>query len=210
MIKGTIYITSDINLCLSNLNVCKTIIVADDIDNYFIPDKIGGSLLLPPYEALAAIIDDDDEKFRYEYLTYLNTNPTVNKFIDIILQALIAGTNIILFIEPEGPNFIMGLKEYFLSSFGILLGDQSNPFEFNPNYIPIILNRLYADDSIDKEYYLKLYPLEIPFDQFTVRKLAYDSGLIFNNDLDTGIHFKKLSKILKNGGLIQGVVKRLE
>ena len=104
----------------------------------------------------------------------------------------------------------MGLKEYFLSSFGILLGDQSNPFEFNPNYIPIILNRLYADDSIDKEYYLKLYPLEIPFDQFTVRKLAYDSGLIFNNDLDAGIHFKKLSKILKNGGLIQGVVKRLE
>ena len=98
MIKGTIYITSDINLCLSNLNVCKTIIIAEDIDNYFIPDKIGGSLLLPPYEALAAIIDDDDEKFRYEYLTYLNTNPTVNKFIDIILQALIAGTNIILFI----------------------------------------------------------------------------------------------------------------
>lgn len=210
MIKGTIYITNDINLYLSNLNICKIIMVADDTDKYMIPDKIGGSLLLPPYEALAAMIDDDDEKFRYEYITYLDTNPVVNKFINIILQAIIAGTNIILYIEPEGPNFVMVLKEYFLSHFGILLGDQTNPFEFNPAYLPVIFNKLYAEDSIEKEYYLKLYPLEVPFDQFIVKKLAYEYGLIFNNDLDAGIHFKKVSKIIKNEGTIRGIVKRLE
>lgn len=209
MIKGTIYITHDINLCLSNLNVCKTIVVADDIDAYTIPDKIGGSLLLPPYEALAAMIDDDDERFRYDYITYLSTDPIVNKFIDIILQALIAGTNIILFIEPEGPNFTMVLKEYFLSTFGLLLGDESNPFEFNPNYVFSILNRLYMNDSIEKEYYLKLYPIEIPFDQFSVKKLAYEHGLIFNNDLSAATYFKKLSKILQSGGLVKGVIRRL-
>ena len=70
MIKGTIYISYDINLCLANLNTCKTIIIADEPDLYNIPGKIGGSLLLPPYEALVSMIDGDEEKFRYEYLSY--------------------------------------------------------------------------------------------------------------------------------------------
>lgn len=209
MLKGTIYITYDPNLCLANLNTCKTIVVADEPDMYKIPGQIGGSLLLPPYEAFAAAIDNDEEKFRNEYFSYLNGNVTVNKFINIILQAVIAGTNIILLLDKEGIKFDMILKQYFMMSFGIIIGDDSNQFTFDMNYIPGILNKLYAEDDINSDYYLTLLPLEIPFDQFIVRKLAYDANIPFINDYETGTYFKKISKILKNGGIIRNVVERI-
>lgn len=209
MIKGTIYITHDINLCLANLNTCKTIAVVDEPNMYNIPDKIGGSLLLPPYEALAALIDDNIDAFKYEYITYLSSDISVVKFINIILQALIAGTNILLFVESEGPDFIMTFKEFFMMNFGILIGDENNAFQYDITYFPNILNRLYAEDEISKEYYLNLYPQDIPFDIFTIKKLSYEYAIMFNNDTEAGMYFKKLSKVFKNGGKIQGVVKRL-
>lgn len=208
MFNGTIYITYDINLCLSNLGNCKSIIVADNTDVYNIPDKIGGSLLLPPYEALAAMIDENDEKFRYEYLRYLSTDPMVIKFIDIILQALISGTNMLLFIEPEGPNYTMVLKEYFLESFGIVLGDQNVPFQYNQAFFPIVISRLYMNDAIPKEYFLKLFPENIQFDNFVLQKLIYEYGLVFNY-IEAESYLKKISKVLKNNGEIKGVIRRL-
>lgn len=209
MLKGTIYISYDINLCLANLNTCKTIIIADEPDLYNIPGKIGGSLLLPPYEALVSIIDGDEEKFRFEYLSYLSSNVTVNKFLNIVLQALIAGTNIIFLIDREGPKFDMILREFFMSAFGIILGDDSHQFQFDLNFVPGILDRLYADDDININYYLQMYPENIPFDPFIIRKMAFDSQMPYINDYQTGMYFKKMSKILKNGGLIRNVVQRL-
>ena len=211
MLKGTIYITKDINLCLSNLNTCRTIAVMDEPDVLNIPGKIGGSILLPPYEALAALVDyDSDEMFKYEYMNYLNNNITVTKFIDIILQALIAGTNIIFLIDYEAPNFIGELKEFFMVNFGIYLGDDKHQFQYDIRYMPTILSRLYANDSIDMNYFLKLFPQEVVFDSFTIGKLMYDAKINFNNGTDAIKYFKKISLILKNGGKIQGVVKRLE
>lgn len=210
MIKGTIYITYDMNLCLANLNSCKTIVIADEPDKYNIPGQIGGSLLLPPYEALAAVIDGDEEKFRYEYINYLSTNITVNKFINIILQALIAGTNIILLMDREGPKFDMILKQFFQMFFGIILGDGNIPFQFDMSYIPAVLNKLYSDDDISVEIFLEAYPLNMPFDYFILRKLSYDCNITFEND-DTAIqYFKKKNKILQNGGIIRNVVQRIE
>lgn len=209
MIKGTIYVTYDINLCIANLNTCKNIIIADEPDMYQVPDKIGGSLLLPPYEALAAIIDGDEDKFRYEYLSYLTNDITVNKFINIILQALLAGTNIIFLMDREGPKFDTVLKEFFAMSFGIFIGDSSNQFQFDINYLPIILNRLYFEDEISAGYYLTLFPIEIPFDSYSLRKLAYEHQVPFTGEYDMNNYFKKMSKINKNGGLIRNVVQRI-
>jgi len=210
MLKGTIYITYDMNLCLANLGTCKTIVVADEPDIYNSPGKIGGSILVPPYEALAAIIDGDEEKFRYEYLNYLNTNLTANKFINILLQALMAGTNMIIILDREGPKFDMVLKEYFMMFFGIVLGDESNAFQFDLNYIPAILNRLYMDDDIPVNNFLQLYPENLPYDPVILRKMAFDYNVPFVNDYETGIYFNKMSKIMKNGGLIRNVVQRVE
>lgn len=210
MLKGTIYITYDINLCLANLNTCKTIVIADEPDMYNIPGKIGGSLLVPPYQALMAVIDGDEEKFNYEYLNYLTIDPTVNKFINIILQALIAGTNIIFLMDKEGPTkFDMTLKEYFIGSFGIILGDNNIPFQFDLNYIPVILNKLYSEDDFSSQNYLELFPFEIPFDPFILRKLSFDMNMPFINDYQANNYFKKISKIMKNGGIIQNVVQRI-
>lgn len=209
MLKGTIYITYDINLCLANINNCKTIVIADEPDLFNIPGKVGGSLLLPPYEALVAIIDGDEEKFRYEYMRYLMTDVTVNKFINILLQALIAGTNMIFLIDKDGPKFDLVLREFFMTYFGIVLGTGSQQFVFNPGFIPAILNRLYIDDDISVDYYLQLFPQEIPFDPFIISKMAYDYDLPFIGDYATMGYYKKRSKILKNGGIIRGVVQRL-
>lgn len=208
LFKGTIYITYDINLCLANLNMCKTIIIADEPDSYRIPGSIGGSLLLPPYESLVSMIDGDDEKFRQEYISYLMNDTSVYKFLNIILQALMAGTNIIFLIDSNGPNFELVLKEFFRLAFGIIIGDSSNQFAFDITFVPMILNRLYADDDISKETYLTLYPQEILFEPFFINKLAYDYNLQLNINMHG--YFKKKSLILKNGGIIRDVVKRPE
>lgn len=210
MLKGTIYITYDINLSLSNLNTCKTIIIADESDKYNIPGKIGGNLLSPPYQALTAVIDGDEEKFKYEYLNYLTLDPIVNKFINIILKALLVGTNIIFLMDKDGPvKFDMVLKEYFMVSFGIILGDNNIQFQYDINYIPIILNKLYTEDDFSSDEYLKAFPLEIPFDPFILRKLAFDTNYTFIDEYNANMHFKKMSKIIKSGGIIRNVVKRI-
>lgn len=209
LLKGTIYITNDINLCLSNLNMCKTIIIADEPDNYMIPQAIGGSLLLPPYEAMTALIDGNDAEFNMGYMDYLNNNPSVYKFINIILQALIAGTNIIFLIDSEGINFELSLKEFFMTSFGILIGDSAHVFSYDITYTPIILNRLYISDDISKETYLLLYPYEIDIEPFFVNKLSYEFNMIFKDIRMAHDYFKKYSLVLKNGGIIRDVVSRL-
>ena len=213
MLKGSIYITYDMNLCLANLNNCKTIVIADEVDMYNIPGKIGGSLLVPPYQALMAVIDGDEEKFRNEYLQYLSVDPTVNKFINIILQALLAGTNIIFLMDREGPTkFDMVLKEYFMISYGIILGDDSTQFQYDINYIPVIFNKLYTEDDFTPQSYLENFPLDIPFDPFIVNKLIYDMqflGIPFTDHNHAHSYFKKLSRIMQNGGIIQNVVKRI-
>ena len=209
LLKGTIYITYDINLCLANLNMCKTIVIADEPDQYNIPGKIGGSILLPPYEAMACLIDNNIDGFRTEYLSYLRMNYSVDRFISIIIQALMVGTNIIFLMDPQGPEFEMVLKEFFMTQYGILLGDSNTPFSFDISYTPYILNKLYAEDNIPKEMYLNLYPQESSFDQFTLQKLMYEYAI--NSDLvGANNYFKKQSLILKNGGIMRGVVKRHE
>lgn len=210
MLKGSIYITYDMNLCLANLNTCKTIVIADEVDMYNIPGKIGGSLLMPPYQALMAVIDGDEERFRNEYLQYLSSDPTVNKFINIILQALLAGTNIIFLIDKEGPTkFDMVLKEYFMAVFGIILGDGSTQFQYNINYIPVILNKLYTEDDISPENYLKTFPIEIPFDPFILRKLSFDMRIPFTDEYQMNNYFKKTARLMQNGGIIRNVVQRI-
>lgn len=213
ILKGTIYITHDINLCLSNLNMCKTIVIADEPDSlqYNIPGKIGGSLLLPPYEAMVHLVDDDMKAFNREYNIYLGTNYSVDKFISIIIQALIAGTNIIFLLDQEVNNEIeVALLNFFAAQYGIIIGTSSRSFAFDISYTPFILNKLYAEEDMPKETYLTLYPQDISFDQFTLQKLMYEYDISFNDLSTAHAYFKKQSIILKNGGLIQGVVKRPE
>lgn len=213
ILKGTIYITHDINLCLSNLNMCKTVVIADEPESpqYNIPGKIGGSLLLPPYEAMAYLVDDDMNSFKQEYLNYLKMNYSVDKFINIIIQALIGGTNIIFLLDKEITDDIeIVLKDFFAMEYGIILGTSTNSFAFDITYTPFILNKLYAEDGIHNKMYLTLFPQEIQFDQFILQKLMYDYDIKFDDLNIANSYFKKQSLILKNGGLIQNIVKRPE
>lgn len=209
LLKGTIYITNDINLCLTNMAMCKTIIIADEPENYRMPQAIGGSLLLPPYQALELLVDGNERDFEFEYDQYLNNDISVYKFINIILQALIVGTNIIFLVESNDIDFMKVLRRYFAVSFGIILGDSMNPFSFDINYTTTILNRLYSCDDISKETYLSLYPLEFDIDPFCVGKLQADFNMRFNNIKEAHEYFKRYSQILKNGGIIRDAVSRL-
>lgn len=209
LLKGTIYITNDINLCLTNMAMCKTIIIADEPENYRMPQAIGGSLLLPPYQALELLVDGNERDFEFEYDQYLNNDISVYKFINIILQALIVGTNIIFLVESNDIDFMKVLRRYFAVSFGIILGDSMNPFSFDINYTTTILNRLYSCDDISKETYLSLYPLEFDIDPFCVGKLQADFNMRFNNIKEAHEYFKRYSQMLKNGGIIRDAVSRL-
>lgn len=208
MIKGSIYMSYDPQLSLANLGKCKTIVIADEPEMFNIPGKIGGSILLPPYDAMAALVDNSYNDFEYIYMNYLMNDITVTKFVDIIIQALLVGTNMIFLMEPDMKQCEMVLKNFFIS-LGIYIGDDKHQFQYDMRLMHLILNRLYANDSINAEYFLRLYPYEVGFDPFILRKLSYNYGIYFTNDAEMSFHFKHRSIILK-GGKIQDVISRPE
>ena len=65
------------------------------------------------------------------------------------------------------------------------------------------------DDSIEKEYFLKLFPVNEPFDPMVVGKLAYEYGIKFRSQPEAENYFMTLVQAIKNGGLVRDVVTRL-
>lgn len=169
MLKGTIYITDNIDLIYNTpLNSMSKIISLDedgvlDTNN---KDIIGGTCLLPPMEAKIAEADGNEQMYDTVYSNHLLL-PFQQQFVAALIAFLYKGGNLILFLPELGyTNTSEKLIEHLFKLYGIHIGliGHQNPFLANCFYddkcIPIWLNLIYMAGVITPKEYLYMYPVD--------------------------------------------------
>lgn len=194
MFNGSIYVTSDIDMAL-NLSTTHTIIcVSGETDQYqdFIraTNASIGTILLPPYEAVAAKLDGNIEQFNNVYVSYLSQSEPL-MFMSIVLRALYNGKNILLYITKDElqMGYMNTLAQYFRYNFGIIFGSEHNQYYFDHNYLPQALSIMYMNDLMTGYELLSSFPPNIDLRVVNVNmvsKLAIEiSPYIESGDMDS-------------------------
>ena len=208
LLKGTIYITEDMNIINSIPYNGNTKIVSLDEDN-ILPESnhiLVGTCLLPPIEAKIAEVDGNQSLYDTIYSNHL-LMPFQQQFISALLAYLYKGGNLILFLPELGYN---NEKEMFVYEmfklYGIHIGiiGEQNPQVANCYYdetcIPMWLNSIYSVSAISPYEFLLMYPLDaILNNNVIIRKLVKELnpyGENFNEQVAYIHQFHK--KIHKN------------
>ena len=168
MLKGTIYITDNIDLVYNtSLNGMNKIISLDEdgiLDNV-IKDVIGGTCLLPPMEAKIAEAAGNEQMYDNIYTNHLLL-PFQQQFIAALIAFLYKGGNLILFLPEIGyTNTTNKLIEHLFKIYGIHPGliESDNPSLANCYYdakcIPIWLNLIFTAGVLSAQEYLLSYPV---------------------------------------------------
>lgn len=156
----------------------KVIYIADEpnpeISNN--PFIVTAGVLLPPFEAIQAELDDNIEQAIGIYEMYLS-NSEANMYIISLVAAALKQIPIgILFGRDEKnmqfPNiFINFLYKYY----GIVLGikNMMNPY-IEYSYMPIILAKLYSFNLIDYPTFFLMHPIDLPIQDYIISKLVFE------------------------------------
>lgn len=168
LLKGTIYITEDMNVINSIPYNSNTRIVSLDEDNILPENEITlvGTCLLPPMEAKIAEVDGNQTLYDTIYTNHL-LMPYQQEFFAALMAYLYRGGNLVLFLPELGYN---NTKEMFIYEiwklYGIhigLIGDQ-NPQTGNCYYddtcIPIWLYSIYSVSAISPIEFLFMFPTD--------------------------------------------------
>lgn len=220
MLKGTMYVMSDINLAIQASMNSKVLYIGE-LNQNLPPSFIECSVLLPPYEALNAEIDGDMQMYDSIYNQYLTFSYQCFGMFATILVALKNGINITLYIE--GGNELSHGKyilNYIQNTFGITVGNEVIPFSYNPllNWQTASILYTYMDGFISEDEFLMYTPdlniisaleLNHPFIH-PIQKLATKFGL--SGDHNTIILWlNKYIYMTKNyGNIIPGPMINIE
>lgn len=161
--NGTIYMTSDLNMVQSNINNCKVLMVTNEPLFEGHQNKVAATILLPPTQAIIADADDDMETFQTLYYQYLISDE-VTEFISLIFYVLHTGINILLYIPSEDVkslDYVGFLLSFISNNYGIKIGTDNIPFDFNNNYQSLICDMLYLNDLIDYKDVMMTFPMSI-------------------------------------------------
>lgn len=174
ILKGTIYVTDDINIILNVPDNTVRIISLDE-DNQINPNDpnvIVGTCLLPPTECLIAEADGDEDLYNINYMNYMNS-PYIQEFVGALISALYKGTSLILFAPQMKQNLsITKLREMFWGFFGIGIGIANSEIcNYDPRCIPIWLNMIYSANVISAQEFLIQYPEDVPINNLVLYKL---------------------------------------
>lgn len=112
--------------------------------NQLPPGIIPFSILLPPYQALEAEINNNMQAYIQIYTQHLLTGSALEA-IKTIIVSLWAGKNIVLLVE-NGNNLshMKFLVDYLINVYGITPATEMNPFSFNPEKSILIAGVLYT------------------------------------------------------------------
>lgn len=181
MFKGTIEWTSDINQLVSRPEAIVLVLGEYDIQLPPMIDHMPASILLPPCEATMLQLDGYLKEFEMNYAQYLNS-PELREYLSIILAGILQGHRFIIYIgkdELELPFFGI-LLNFFVSCYGIVIGNMTNiPFSHNYNN-PNAINLLMEYNRITPDVYLMFYPLGIPIPEYIAYRLAIAYQMISN------------------------------
>lgn len=213
MMKGTIYITNDINYANSAI-INSRIVAIGEIDEMTLRalNGVRGSIILPPYTAIEAELDNDVNRFVQIYTQYLDSYE-VQSFIAVIIKAIHSGINILLYLSPDESE--MGYSRAFMEymkRYGMVIGTVNSPFMYDVSFDGINLSLMYMNDLISEEELLVLYPIQLLIPDIVCNKLAInlhpygvtnlqEASLYFNN-------YKEKIKANGNRFLSQAIEKK--
>lgn len=166
ILKGTIYITDDVNVVYQfPIGPMNKIINLDEDD--VLPENnniIGGTCLLPPINAKIAEADGDEHTYDMCYMNHLQ-EPYQYMFIAALLSFLYKGGNLLLFLPELGyTNTRDKFVQFMYVLYGVHIGviNNPNPMVGNCYYdntaIPIWLNLIYCSRVISGKEYLIMMP----------------------------------------------------
>lgn len=215
-LTGSIYLVSDIDVACNNLVAPNTaVITLTEQPEYmaYIPTALRGSALLPPYEAVMALSDNNRQLFSQIYYEYLASNVDVNILITIMTGSiLLKGMRILLFIPRDEMElgFFRDLSAYIYGVYGILIGTEESPFGYHPYFDVANLEKLYLGGFITPQDFILEYPADMPVSLPASWKIINDLNIpiIQYNQAEAWVN--NYVREIKQGGNIfrmRGVIK---
>lgn len=106
-------------------------------------------------------------------------NKEADTIICLIITALARGINIILYVpkdESSNLSFVTALAQYLVNTYGITIGSEGIPYQYNTAFDHIICTRLYLHDFISYQEFFVAYPANVNIDPVAIQKLMFDMG----------------------------------
>lgn len=183
MLKGSLYVTTDINVVSQMLSTNRLVIIGEP-DQTLVQstNAMVASILLPPYNCMMAKMDNDIPQFTQLYYNHLMSNE-VSNFIAVMIRALYNGTNILLYsTQDEFSLYFEQFYNFMISNYGIYIGTPVNQFTVDPNYFWKLCSTMYLYELFTVEEFFVNYPqgLEIPDE--IIRKLIYELNPYIENN----------------------------
>lgn len=175
MLKGTIYATNNMQILQNALGSSSVIIVGEADDNFINSiNAVKGSVLMPPYQCVSALMDNRIEEYNRLYFQHLS-EPCCVELIAVIIRSLYNGNNIMIYMNPDEYNmYFAQLSQYLLNTFGIMIGTESNNFGYNNNYDYALCTLLYQFNLFSPQEVLTLYPQGVQLTEPIIMKLITD------------------------------------
>lgn len=182
MAIGTCYLVTNTNLI--NSQQARVVTITDTKDYMNIPNSVGASILMPPYQAMMALLDNEERIFRQIYSEYLCL-PEVDQMLTIITKAVYNGVNIILFIPSDEVDIWVELLLYHINQkFGIIVGTKNSPFMIdNSKFINLQIS-CFMYDIIGLEEIMK----SIPKDNYLINIITPKVMAYYNKPLTNDSH----------------------
>jgi hypothetical protein len=210
MLKGNLYLTSDINVAQSAAFAGSKIILICEQSPFQIqvPNVLLGTVLLPPYQAFMAELDGNNQEFYKQYIFHLSQKES-DTFLCLIVAALLKGINIVFYIPKDEMQlqFPKVLSEYLFNCFGIIVGTSANVFMYDNSFDPVILMKLYLQNIITVEEFIMLY--QGPYQEIVLSKVLYELGLNGKDLATDAAYINNLKlKSISAGKFLKPVIKR--
>ena len=166
---------------LTIMNGIKVIGMVDaDSDDYHVmdryPNMLAGSILLPPYDAVSAEIEEMYFDAATIYSQYLASRDP-DMFLSALLAASVQGIGLAIYIPREAQNmkFVANFLSYVLYTFGIQIQYGNILYMYNNGFDIPNLCKLYLYDLINIEQFLLMYPSDMSIDPIVLNKLVFET-----------------------------------
>ena len=124
------------------------------------PQAVPGTQLLPPVEAMWAIIDEKPDEFAQIYYAHLIT-PECMQFVASVIAAAYQGGHIIFYYPSDNDMVINYLYNYFKVYYGMTLGTGNGiAFMYDQASVPLYCNSIYSLHAMSNYEYLMHYPVD--------------------------------------------------
>lgn len=213
MLTGNLTLTYDLNKV--PIYSSNHVIVALVEDKNLVQQigAVQASILLPPYEAMEAEMNNNPALFHEIYNAHLFSYEA-NKFIGALLTALYQGKNICLYISTESMELLFNkeLINFFANNYGINIQPDAQVFySYNQNIYQLlnIIENMYIYDYITPDEVFILIPKGALISEAIVQKLiAQTNSPILNSIEEYSRYFFDYKERIKDNNnipLVMGI-----